>query len=380
MDKVRILHTSDVHIGAPFEFLGARGGRQRRAVRETFESITGMASRQGFHVLLIAGDLFDSAYSVAESDLSFVLKCLSGAGAGCRIVILPGSHDYLAPGSIFERERERFESAGNTRIVTFEDNIVKIPELSLAVHGCPLNSPHTSKVALSDLVPLVDFDWNVAVAHGSVEGASAASEPEDNPIDPCELDGRFDYLALGHWHSFNMIREGGPPVVYCGSPELIARDQKGAGSVVSLTLSTGAAEVERIRVGKRRVEGTVVDCTGMVTTEEIYRKVIEQRPADEDLVLDLTVKGILGSESAVDMEMVREMLLEHFFSVKFSGSGPAREISGEDIGSIPEGTVAGRFVRILHERISGASGEERELLEEALQLGCQLFLGRNPLE
>ena len=80
MNSIRILHTADVHIGAPFEFLGGRGKDQRTAVREAFKRITGMASGEGFQVLLIAGDLFEAAYSVSDGDLSFVIGCIEGMG------------------------------------------------------------------------------------------------------------------------------------------------------------------------------------------------------------------------------------------------------------------------------------------------------------
>lgn len=379
MDEVRILHTSDVHIGAPFEFLGARGEEQRRTVRETFERITRRAREEGYHVLLVAGDLFDDAYAVVDRDVSFVVSCLAAAGPGCRVVILPGSHDHWTPGSVYEREQARFEAAGNVALLTPERGVVTIKEQSLAVHGTALTSPDGSSNLIAGLAPEREMRWNVAVAHGAVAGASADHEPEENPIGLDELRAGFDYLALGHWHSFRIVREHAPPAVYSGAPELIARDQVGAGSIVSLTLAGGGASFERIPVGKRRVERTGLECTGLNTTEELVSRILGVVPANRDLVLDITLSGVLDAGAVIDPGLALEMLEEHYFSVRFSGEPPEREIPREVILEVPEETVAGSFVRLLLERIDRAGGEERERLKEALQIGYQLFRGRNLL-
>ena len=379
MSEVRILHTGDVHIGAPFEFLGGKGAEQRLTVRGTFERVTRLADEGSYGLLLIAGDLFDDAYTVPERDIAFVIQCLAAAGPRCGVVILPGSHDYWAPGCVYEREWSRLEAVGNISIITPERSVIRFPALSLAVHGTPSISPHASANPLAGLVPDREMRWNIALAHGSVAGASADYDPAENPIRLEELEAGFDYVALGHWHSFNIIREELPPAVYSGSPELIARDQTGAGSVVSITLSEGGASVERISVGKRRTARASIDCTGITTTEELVMRILERAPSDRELVLDLSLAGVIDGGATIDPEMALEMLEGSYFSVHFSGSPPAREIPREEMLAVPEETVAGSFVRLLLGRIDGAEGDERERLKEALQIGYQLFQGRNPL-
>lgn len=371
-----MIHTSDVHVGAPFEFLGLKGEEQRRTILETFESIISLAVKDGYSLLVVAGDLFDSAYSVAESDLSFVLRCLGEAGPGCSVILLPGSHDYWSPGAVYERERSRFEGCGNVTVLSPARRTAGFPDLSVAVHGNPLTSPSWDERPMAGLEPSGDFTWNIAVAHGSVEGASAAADSVELPICAAELGSGFDYVALGHWHSYNEIRPG---AVYSGSPELIARDQKGAGSVASVTLCEGAVKVERIPVGRRRIEVVEADCTGLRTTEELVARIERTVPKNEDLVLELSLRGMLEADTAVDIRLALRELERSYFSVRSSGEPVTRRMPQEELLQIPEETVAGKFVRIMMERIERAEGEERETLEEALQVGYQLFKGRNPL-
>ena len=377
MESLRLLHTSDVHLGAPFTFLGTKGGEQRLALREAFAAIARIAREEKFDVLLVAGDLFDSAFGVGEADVSHVLGCLRDAGASCRVVILPGGHDFYSPGSIYERERSRFESIGNVRILTPDSEVIDIPDLSLAVHGRALQSNVPAGSVFSGLAPVAGRRWNVCVAHCSVEGFAADLDAKENPARLDDLAAGFDYIALGHWHSYRVLREAAPPVLYSGSPEIVARDQQGAGFAVSVTLAGGAATFERRRIGRRRIEKRVIDCTGLRSTDEFAEKVLRDVPSDRDLILDLALAGLVGIDSALDPERGIEELDRHYFSARLSGKGLSREISRDELLGVPRDTVAGAFVRSMLKKIEGAEGETRDLYEEALQLGYQLFKGRD---
>ena len=378
-ESIRLLHLSDVHIGARFLFLGAKGDEQRRALREALERAVALARDGGYAALLVAGDLFDSAFASGESEVSFVVSALAAAGPACRVVVLPGSHDCWIPGSIFERERDRFESRGNVRILSPDRPSVEFAELSLAVHGRALESPAGVPRALAGLAPSARVRWNVCLAHGSVEGAGAPLDANEEPIRLGDLAPGFDYVALGHWHSHLVVPGTTPLAAYSGSPEIIARDQRGAGSVIAVTLSDAPARIERIPVGRRRVERASVDCSGARTTEELVERVGRAVPPDPDCILELALTGVVGLEAAFDAGVPPAALAERYFSVRLAGPGPSREIPREELLAAPAETIAGGFVRTMLERIDAAPPDERALLEEALQIGVQLLAGRDPL-
>jgi exonuclease SbcD len=377
MDVLRLLHTSDVHVGAPFMFLGTKGNEQRLALREALSRIVRIAREERYHALVIAGDLFDSAFGSSDADVSCVIGLLHEAGASCHVFILPGGHDYYSPGSTYERERKRFEALGSVHILTPERSVIEIPELSLAVHGKALISNVPAESALAGLAPVASSRWNVCLAHCSIGGFSAELDAKEVPARLEDLEAGFDYVALGHWHSFRVLREGASPVIYCGSPEIIARDQLGAGSVVSVELSSRGTVFERVSVGKRRIESHALDCTGVASTEEFVRMVLSAIPADPDLILELSLGGLVGIDSALDPSQGAAELERRYFSVRLAGKGPSREISREELLAVPEDTVAGTFVRRMLKKIEGSEGETRELYEEALQLAYQLFRGRD---
>jgi exonuclease SbcD len=377
MDTLKMLHTSDVHIGAPFQFLKMKGSEQRLALREALARIVRIAREERYHLIIIAGDLFNSAFGSAESDISFVIGLLHDAGVLCHVVILPGGHDYYAPGSIYEREMKRFEAGGNVHILTPEKRVIEIPALSLAVHGKALLSNVAADSGLAGLAPIANSRWNVCLAHCSVAGFSADLDAGETPARLEDLAEGFDYVALGHWHSYRVVREQAPPVLYSGSPEIVARDQQGAGFAVSVSLSAEGVVFERVSVGRRRIRKHFLDCTGVQSTEEFVKKILASVPADPDLILELSLGGLVGIESALDPERGSTELERHYFSVRLAGKGPSREISAGELLLVPEDTVAGTFVRRMLKKIEESEGEERGIREEALQVGYQLFKGRD---
>jgi DNA repair exonuclease SbcCD nuclease subunit len=377
METVKLLHISDVHIGAPFQFLRTRGNEQRLALRDALRRVATIARDEKYHALLIAGDLFNAAFDVSDADVSSVISSLHEAGALCHVFILPGGHDCYSPGSVYERELKRFEAGGNVHVLAPGKSVIEIPELSLAVHGTALVSNIPAGSVFAGLAPAAGRRWNVCVAHGSVAGFSADLDANEVPSRLEDLAPGFDYVALGHWHSFRVLREKGPPVLYSGAPEIVARDQRGAGFAVSVVLSEGGASFERLSVGRRRVESRTIDCTALMSAEEFARKVLAAAPAEGELILELTLTGLLGIESAFDPGQIPPELERSYFSVRLAGPGPSREISREELLSIPEETVAGAFVRRMLKKIESADGATKEIYKEALQLGYQLFKGRD---
>ena len=72
---IRILHTADIHLDAPFRFLGHAGAKHRTQVRATFQRVLDLAS--SYDLLLISGDLFDTPHP-AQATVDWALAALGG--------------------------------------------------------------------------------------------------------------------------------------------------------------------------------------------------------------------------------------------------------------------------------------------------------------
>ena len=366
--SVRILHTADIHLDAPFRWLGERGEEQRAQVRRTFEAVCELAKEHD--LALIAGDLFDSN-AVSQRTLEWAIGLL--AGAGVPVCVLPGTHDGLGPDCVYLRPE--WQRAGNVHLLTQNQiQLVHFNDLGVCVHARPVAGNENSS-PLEGIRRDNDARWNVALAHGSVIIPGRIPEDTDCPIQTSGIErSGMDYIALGHWHSWY---DPGCRVkaLYPGSPEIIKFGQSSI-SVASVTISDGGIQVAPIVVGKRRCREETASVDGLDSTEAIKALIAER--ADPDLILRAALTGLLDAELALDVEEMASELAERFFHLELCDETHPKLTA--DALDFPERTVIGRFVRSLREEIEKTGDERvRKLAEDALQLGVALLRGRNVL-
>ena len=87
---LKIVHTSDVHLETDTFGSGERGIQLRDKVRTAFSRVIDIANERNADMLLIVGDLFDSA-RVTEEGLAFAMGTI--ARAQMPVVMIPGNHD-----------------------------------------------------------------------------------------------------------------------------------------------------------------------------------------------------------------------------------------------------------------------------------------------
>ena len=125
---VKMLHTSDVQLDAPFHFLGNKGQRHRQQLRETFRRIVDMAAEAEFDLLLITGDLFNDNRPHQDT-VDFVVSQVGRLDIP--VCILPGNHDCYDDTSVYRKAR----FPDNVVIFTEQPTIREFAELDVAVYG-----------------------------------------------------------------------------------------------------------------------------------------------------------------------------------------------------------------------------------------------------
>jgi exonuclease SbcD len=260
---VKILHTSDWH-------LGARIGRLDRAddAFARIDEITGVLDQEQVDLLLVAGDVFDETRTTQLGGLVRRLaeRLAPRLGDGLRAVFLAGNHDRDA--SVFpllEATRQLFGSAAAERVSFVQKPaVLEIPSrddtqavalacvpypthfrYDLEATGWPSRDVRNRELAeavrrrigeLAELTVRRHGDLPaVMVAHLLVRGtevgrgAYCLTEAEDIPVERGDLRAVWDYVALGHIHKPQQL--GHPNIRYCGSIERMdlgeAADSKG---------------------------------------------------------------------------------------------------------------------------------------------------------
>ncbi|MGJ0119073.1 exonuclease SbcCD subunit D [Williamsia sp. MIQD14] len=231
---MRILHTSDWHIGRTFHGVELLDD-QRRALADLARLVT----EEGVDVVVVAGDVYDRSVPGSDAVEVYDGALQAMAAAGATLVVTSGNHDSptrLGAGS-------SFAAAGGLHLRTTVDAIAEPVVLTdahgeVAIYGIPYLEPDTVRDRLDvpqarshSEVLAAAMDRvrghlaahprrSVVLAHAFVVGAVATGSErsiavggvETVPVDT--FDG-VDYVALGHLHSPQAVRE---TVRYSGSP------------------------------------------------------------------------------------------------------------------------------------------------------------------
>ena len=157
--KIRIIHTSDTHLGDDWDPESAQ-----RALSAVVDSVHGL---QG-DALLIAGDVFDNA-RISDAVLEFFVSEIGRAAVPA--VILPGNHDLYDSVSV-PAFALRGNGPANLHIITgTRGQTVSFPDLTLDVWGRAMDS-HTPAFR-----PLAESRANVTGTGGSLLPTATSTTP-----------------------------------------------------------------------------------------------------------------------------------------------------------------------------------------------------------
>jgi hypothetical protein len=230
MSRVRFAHTADWQIGMKAVHVGAVGQRVREERLRAAARVVREAKDRGADFLLVAGDTFEDnrIEGVAIQQTVDILR-----GFGGPVLIIPGNHDPLVPGSVWEHGA--WGQAANVRVLR---QPVPVRVADATVFPCPIVDPGASEDPTTWMRSLDAPGIRIGLAHGTVEGARV-----DEPFCPigrnaAEL-ARLDYLALGHWHSRAQYSNG--RMAYSGTPEPTKFGERDSGSMLMVEVDGALA-------------------------------------------------------------------------------------------------------------------------------------------
>jgi len=386
---LRLLHTADVHLGARHADLGEVASAQRERQFAAFRASVDLAIAEKVDLFLIAGDLFDSNTQPKRSVERVAAELARLVAAKIRTVILPGTHDCYERSSIY-RAYDLPAMAGIgpdddlITVLTPDRGSVAIPTCDVVVHGTVFptkRAPHSPLRDVKISQTERQSTWHVGMVHGALS-IPGRTEGDEVVVTKEEIGVTgLDYLALGHWHSFQKGSAGGTPYAYAGAPEPVAVNQDGAGSVALVTLDepggVRTVTVEERRVGKTTFERLTVDAASIAGQPDLVSKI--QAKANPDLVLDVALTGVRPDELDLNTDEIEGQLKGSFLRVRVRDAS----VPALSTGALPSAdTISGAFIRNVEGRIaeleadpSAASALEASELRDVLRLGRLLLAG-----
>jgi exonuclease SbcD len=234
---MRILHTSDWHIGRTFHGVDLLADQSR-----VLEAIAELVAAEEVDTVVLPGDVYDRSIPSADA----IAVCNRGfeaiRAAGARIVATSGNHDsptrlgagasFAAAGGLYLRTTV----ADSARPVLLSDEYGAVafygipylePEICRGELGVPQARSHAEVLAAVLERIRVDIAQRpgtrtVLLAHAFVVGGAATGSERSISVGGVETvplgmftEPGFDYVALGHLHSPQTLAE---TVRYSGSP------------------------------------------------------------------------------------------------------------------------------------------------------------------
>jgi len=368
---IKILHTADIHLGIGLTGLGKTGDRVRAEIKTAFSRMVDLARGESVDAFLIAGDLFDSN-NVSSSLIRFALGEIERLET-IPCVILPGTHDCLEKGSIYQSIES--EMPDNMHVLSDPSGApVQFQDKELIVYGLP-NLSNRSTVNPVKTVEKIDATGkHILMAHGSYMIPNR-TEPDDHPFGLDDIDNSgFDYVALGHWHSFFELPTTKTKAVYCGSPEQVAFDQTGAGNIAMVTMADGTS-VEKRSIGKLKWNEVELSTSNFKYTIEIERELKEH--VGDDRLVRVKLVGTNTAETFIDIDEIQQNMADEFLNLQVVDN---TEAAPKDIleTDFPPTTILGQFVRQMSTAIEECKDDdEKALLHESLKAGYGLLSGKD---
>jgi exonuclease SbcD len=241
---VRVLHTSDWHVGKAIRGR-SRAGEHQAVLAE----IAGVAEAQSVDLVIVAGDVFDTATPTAESERIVYRALLDLAAGGRPVVVVAGNHDSaqrlgaVAPlsqasgihvassirppddGGVLELAVD-----GDRALVALipfpSQRYVVTADLLLSGDAADAHAEYADRIGRIAAALTAGFrsdTVNLVAAHLMVMGGTlgggerGAHTVFDYWVPATAFPGSAQYVALGHLHRAQQLA-GPAPLHYCGSP------------------------------------------------------------------------------------------------------------------------------------------------------------------
>ena len=333
---MKFIHCSDIHLDSKMErnLTGAQARERNAEVCATFARMAAFAAEQGVTAVLVAGDLFDTERTTAQT-VGFVLDTIRNV-PNVDFLYLRGNHDASA--------FEGWDTPDNFK--TFGDGWTYHRYGDVVIAGMELEADYDGLTLPGETV-------NIVTLHGQT-----STQPGEELIAlPLLKRKNIDYLALGHIHSYQTGKlDDRGTWCYCGCLEGRGFDELGQKGFVLVNVENRTVCHEFIPFARRTLEEVAMDITDLVTVSQILAAAEKESagiPAEN--LVKITLTGTYTLETQKDLQFLKKMLEGRFWFLKIKDESRLKiekESYEHDL------SLKGEFIRLV--MASGRTEEEKE--------------------
>jgi DNA repair exonuclease SbcCD nuclease subunit len=395
---IRFLHAADLHLGMRVtrftEDACKRVGEARFAA---LEQLRRKAAEHQAQFLVVAGDVFDDHSVPRIGVASRALPILESSREACPVFVIPGNHDPLVPGGVWDRDPWQREQPHYRVHFLRKPEPVEVANLPVTIFPCPLRQRRsmddpTAWIANHPRGP-DERTIRIGLAHGSL---NIMRLPDDDHLIRPDAADRYelDYLALGHWHKpyLHPSADGTIRTAYSGThePMNFAEADSGLATGWSSYSSDGDAErfrdggqgfallvtidgpkapptIEKLEIGRLRWSAEFRDATA-----QPFGKLIgdfSQRETPERIILRLAMTGVVDPRVHSRIDELRQIILHRYHAgSSLDADGVLIEPSAEQLAEVVGEGVLKRVLERLKADEQSSAPDARSIAAHALRL------------
>jgi DNA repair exonuclease SbcCD nuclease subunit len=387
-----LLHAADLHLGLRLtRFDPATAKKIREARFEALDNLLNHAQRLAasgtLDFLLIAGDLFDD--HAVDAEVARRAFKIFDEKSPVPVYVIPGNHDPLLAGGVWDREPWCNAAAGRVRLLRRREPVSVGPNALL--FPCPVERKTSMDDSTAWIVP-GDSGIRIGVAHGSLK--VRADLPADDHLIARHAahERRLDYLALGHWHSrqtfpdpdgiertaYSGVHE---PMRFQGSAELRGWAPYSTGGARDDFLDSGRGEALYVQIAAPgappKIEPINVGC---LTWQEEERRInseqelgdlineIANRPDLSHRLLRLKLTGVLPASVMLRLGELTNVLEGRYLLGELDSQALHMEPTEAEVEEVAGQGILRRVLDKVREETNDADPARRRLAERSFLL------------
>lgn len=290
---VRFVHAADLHLDATLAGLAAAEPAIADAVaRSTFtawERIVDLCIERRVDALLIAGDVYNRADRSLRAQLRFAEGLERLDRAGIQAVFCHGNHDPLDG---WQASVDLPSSA--TRFSDEPSSIWLDTYRRVSVTGISYRQAVVTDNLAARLQRPAHAEFAIGLLHSNIGGNTEHGNYAPATLDHLRTSG-FDYWALGHVHTRQIMHRRQPVVAYPGNPQGLHINEPGSRGVYLVEVDdSGHAHLEFIPCGPivwQRLDVAIDDLTSMQELVSAVENAAGEAAGSRDLVYRLKITG-----------------------------------------------------------------------------------------
>lgn len=285
---MKILHTADWHLGTKnLKLPVAQRQMLKNDILLKTQDLFRKASKENFEVVLICGDLFH-AKNISQKTISIFMNAVEEFARP--VLYIQGNHDEninldKVPLNFIILNKDNFKYEYNGTVFYYPiENIVIDPNMT-----------------------------NVLLVHGNIENNKDNDYVNINKFLPLS----FDYIALGHIHTFKKYKKDDSIFAYSGSLFSNGFDECGDKGYLEVVIENKRIEkLDFVPFASKRYMICECDITGLNNSREIVKEIqlaIDKNKITKNDFVRVVLVGTFGEDCEKSLGLIEQFFSDFFY-------------------------------------------------------------------